>query len=384
MEAAGIGVPFRAGDGVTVSGITDSRLSLEGSRVILAKGDDFLVFSGMTPGTFAFENGTVTVSRKMPRVDFVTESGNRLWGCRYGVNDAGQQVNEIYASKLGDFKNWNCFQGLSTDSYAASCGTDGPFTGAVTHLGYPLFWKENCVHKVYGSYPAQYQIQETACRGVQPGCGKSLAIVNETLFYKARTGICAYDGSLPSDVSYAFGGVAYHSAVAGALGSKYYVSMEDGDGKKHLFVYDTSKGLWHREDSLNALDFCGCGGELYCIDGKDKNILTLLGSGEPFEEAVSWMAETGELGLADPDMKYISRMVIRMSLDPGSRVDIYARYDLSEEWIHLARVHSTSLRSFSVPIRPSRCDHMKLRFVGMGPGRIYSWAKTIGKGGSHP
>lgn len=381
IESAGIGIPFSAGDGVSLSGISDARISLEGSRVILSKGEDFLVFSGMSPGTVTLENCPLTVARKMPRVDFVTESGNRLWGCRYGLGSAGQQVNEIYASKLGDFKNWSCFQGLSTDSYAASCGTDGPFTGAITHMGYPLFWKENCVHKVYGSYPAQYQIQDTACRGVQKGCGKSLAIVNETLFYKSSGGICAFDGSLPTEVSYAFGGVPYRNAVAGAAGSKYYVSMEDGAGKKHLFVYDTAKGLWHREDDLNALAFCGCGGELYCIDGGSRNILALLGSGEPWEEQVSWMAETGELGLSDPDMKYISRMVIRMSLDMGSRVDIYARYDLSDEWIHLARVHSTGLRSFSVPIRPRRCDHMKLRIVGVGGGRIYSLSKNVEKGG---
>ena len=66
------------------------------------------------------------------------ECGNRLWGCKYGLVD-GETVNEIYASKLGDFKNWNCFAGLSTDSYAAARGSDGPFTGAADYLGQPRF-----------------------------------------------------------------------------------------------------------------------------------------------------------------------------------------------------------------------------------------------------
>ena len=56
-------------------------------------------------------------------------------------------VNELYACKLGDFKNWNCFLGISTDSYVASVGTDGPWTGAVTYLGNPIFFKETCLHK---------------------------------------------------------------------------------------------------------------------------------------------------------------------------------------------------------------------------------------------
>jgi hypothetical protein len=316
-------------------------------------------------------------------MDFLVEAGNRLWGCRYGTGEDGSFVNELYACKLGDFRNWNCFAGLSTDSYRASCGTDGPFTGACAYLGAPLFFKEHCLHKVYGSYPAVFRIQDTACRGVQQGCHKSLAIVDETLFYRARSGICAYDGALPVDVSASLGEQPCLAAVGGALGGKYYISMEHPARGWQLFVFDTARNLWHREDELQAEGFCALAGELYCIDGKDKNILTMLGSGEAFEEKVPWMAETGELGLSDPDMKYISRMVIRMSLDPGSRVDIYARYDMSEEWIHLARVHSTSLRSFSVPIRPRRCDHMKLRFVGLGGGRIYSWAKTVSNGGSH-
>lgn len=380
IQTPGIGQPFSRQDGITLTGIVGEGLKdLNGSHVILEKGDDYLILTGIAHQATT-QTEAIRVQRRMPRLDFVTESGNRLWGCRYGLDENGQQVNEIYASKLGDFKNWNCFQGLSTDSYAASCGTDGPFTGAVTHLGYPLFWKENCVHKVYGSYPAQYQIQDTACRGVQPGCQGSLAIVNETLFYKSRSGICAYDGALPKDISYPLGTIPYSGAVAGSVGSKYYISMEDSLGQGHLFVFDTGKGMWHREDDLRVLAFCSHGGELYCIDSASRNILALLGSGEPYEQEVAWMAETGELGLNDPDRKYISRMQIRMSLEPGSQVDIYARYDLSPEWIHLARVHSTSLGSFSVPIRPRRCDHMKLRFVGTGMGRIYAWAKTIERG----
>lgn len=384
IGAVGIGKNFQQYDGVRISGIQNEKLKdLNGTVLIQNRGDDYLIVSGLLDQVIT-QSEPICVNRQMPNLDYVTESGNRLWGCRYGQDVNGQQVNEIYACKLGDFRNWNCFMGLSTDSYTASCGTDGPFTGAVTHLGYPLFWKENCVHKVYGSYPAQYQIQDTACRGVQRGCHRSIAIVNEMLYYKARTGICAYDGSLPKDASYALGNSdVYQNAVAGACRNKYYVSMEDSTGQWHLFVLDTAKGLWHKEDDLEALDFCSWQGELYCIDGKNRNILAMLGHGEDYEGQIPWMVETGEMGLADPDMKYISRMLIRLAIDPGSQVDVYVQYDLSPEWIHICRIHSTGLRSFTVPIRPRRCDHMKLRFEGVGMGKIYSWAKTIEQGSEH-
>ena len=359
---------------------------LNNTMVIWACGDDYIVVVGILDAVIAQEasQGAITVERKMPIMDFVIESENRLWGCRYGVNANGEVVNEIYASKLGDFRNWNCFMGISTDSYAASCGTDGQFTGAITHLGYPLFFKENCVHKVYGNYPANFQIQTTACRGVQKGCEKSLAIVNEILFYKARSGVCAYDGSLPVEMSTAMGEKRYENAVAGAHGNKYYISMKDADAVFHLFVYDTNKGMWHREDNLHADAFCSCRDELYCIDHDTKKIITMLGSGEKDTEPVEWMVETGEIGISSPDTKYISRLTMRMSMDIGAEVAFYAQYDFSDIWEPLFTLVGTSLRSFSLPIRPKRCDYMRLRIEGTGEVKIYSITKTIEQGSELP
>ena len=380
IQTVGIGAAFNLYDGVTISGITEEAAKdLNSAVVIWAKGDDYIVVTGILD-TVVKQNGGVKIERKMPVMDFVVESGNRLWGCRYGESNNGEIVNEIYASKLGDFKNWSCYMGLSTDSYTASVGSNGEFTGAVTFLGYPLFFKESCVHKVYGRYPANIQIQDTACRGVQRGCHGSLAIVNETLFYKARSGICAFDGSLPVDASYALGSEVYSDAVGGAINNKYYVSMKDAKGHWHLFVYDTSRQMWHKEDNLHASAFCSCKGELYCIDDDAKNIITMLGSGTADTSAVKWMAETGNLGLATPDMKYLARLTLRISLSSESKLEIYAQYDLSDEWLHICTMFGTDLKSFAVPIRPRRTDHFKLRFVGEGEAKIYSYTKTIEQG----
>ena len=381
ISCPGIGAAFNLYDGVTISGIVSEDLQdLNASMVIWAKGDDYIVVVGILDNVTeqTAEEGEITVVREMPSMDFITESENRLWGCKYGVANNGEVVNEIYASKLGDFKNWSCFMGLATDSYTASCGTDGQFTGAITHMGYPLFFKENCVHKVYGNYPANFQIQTTACRGVQKGCQNSLAIVNEVLFYKARNGICAYDGSLPTEASYALGNEAYSEAVGGGHGNKYYVSMKDVMGKWNLFVYDTAKSMWHKEDDFQADCFCSCRNELYAISKGD--IITMLGSGDDYEGDLEWMVQTGEIGITSPDMKYISRLTVRMAMDIGSEVRFYAQYDFSDSWESLFTLRSDNLRSFSLPIRPKRCDHMKLRIEGEGMAKIYSITKTIEQG----
>jgi hypothetical protein len=380
ISSAGIGKAFSVNDGVTISGVAvDSLQDLNNTMVIWGKGDDYIVVTGIIDVS-ASQESAITVTRKMPIMDFVIESGNRLWGCRYGTNINGAVVNEIYASKLGDFKNWNCFMGIATDSYAASLGTDGVFTGAINYLGYPLFFKENFLHKVYGNFPANYQIQNTPLRGVQRDCGRSLAIVNETLFYKSRSAICAYDGSLPQEVSYALGEVAYSDAVACSCGNKYYVSMKDSGGIYHLFVYDVAKNMWHKEDNTQVDSFCSCDGELYFIDHADNKIKTMFGSGTKDTTPVKWMAESGVLGTDSPDKKYISRLNVRMSLDIGTRVRFYIQYDSSGTWDLVFSMAGVNLRTFNVPIRPRRCDHMKIRIEGEGEAKIYSITKTIEEG----
>lgn len=387
ISATGIGKPFEVNDGVTISGVENKQLSdLNNTMIIWDKGDDYIVVTGVLDTVVSQEN-PITVSRTMPNMDFIIESENRLWGCRYGVANNGEVVNEIYASKLGDFKNWNCFMGISTDSYVATVGTDGQFTGAITHLGYPLFFKETCMHKVYGNYPANYQINTTTCRGVQKGSHKSLAIVNEVLYYKSRNAICAYDGSLPQEISSALGDIDYSNAVACSHNNKYYISMRDDTLNKdnvdnlkqwHLFVYDTQKGLWHKEDNTRVKDFCSCHGELYFVDYSDLNkINTMFGSGNKDSTYVEWMAETGVIGTDHPDKKYISKLNVRMSLDVGTRAFFYIQYDSSNDWEYLFTMDGTSLRSFTVPIRPKRCDHLKIRIEGYGDAKIYSITKTV-------
>ena len=386
IQCPGIGKAFSQYDGIHITipdGLTANTAAqlkeLNGSAIVYAKDDDFIAVVGILDEETTIEEH-ITVSRKMPVMDFVIENDNRLWGCRYGQNNNGDVVNELYACKLGDFRNWNCYMGISTDSYAVSLGSDGQFTGAITHAGYPIFFKENCMHKVYGQIPANFQVQTTACRGVQKGCSRSLAIVNEILYYKSQHAICAYDGSLPAEISYSLGDVQYCNAVAGAHGNKYYVSMQNAtSGEWDFLVYDTAKGLWHKEDNLQAAQLCSCRDELYCSlpDGK---IITILGSGEAYEENVAWMAQTGIINASLPERQYLQRISIRMILEPGSQVSILVQYDSCGDWENLGNMVGSNLRSFTFPVRPRRCDHLRLRIEGVGKAMIFAIAKTISGG----
>lgn len=381
ISAPGIGSNFKQYDAVKISGLPDELKDMDNTTCVLWDvKQDSIVIVGLLEKAIESYKKELTITRTMPDMDFVIEANNRLWGCFYGIPEGKTEVvNEIYCSKLGDFKNWECYMGIATDSWAASVGTDGQWTGAITHLGYPLFFKENYLHKVYGNYPANFQIQTTECNGVQKGSHKSLAIVNTTLFYKGRSGIYAYDGSLPVGMSHALGNEAYSNAVGGSVGNKYYISLKDLHNKYNLFVFDVQKSLWHKEDSLQADAFCRCDGELFAIFGS--KIITMLGTGNPDTSSVEWRAETGDIGLSSPDSKYISRLNLRMQMDLNSEVFIWVRYDFNETWEQVAYLKGNSLQSFTIPIIPKRCDSLRLKIEGMGDVKIYSITKTI-EGGS--
>lgn len=388
IQAVGIGKPFREGDGVEISGAAyggDSDVvqaqfeELNGTKIIYAKDEDYIVVVGLIDLTYEQTEGTVTVKRAVPEMDYVCEAQNRVWGCKYGMVD-GKAVNELYCCALGDFKNWNRFLGISTDAWAASVGSDGAWTGAANYLGYPTFFKEHIIHRVAISSVGAHQVTETVGRGVQNGSGKSLCVVNEVLYYKAREGVCAYDGSFPSAVGEALGDVRYHNAVGGGCGGKYYLSMQDGANAWHLFCYDTARGLWHREDDLHALCFTQMDGELYAIDAETKRLLSMHGSQGTPEAAVKWAAETGLIGYTTVEQKYVSRFNLRMLLPKGAKADMYIQYDSDGVWHHCGHMVGVGTKSFLLPVRPRRCDHFRMRIEGEGDVRVYSFAKILETG----
>lgn len=367
---------FREYDGVTIGG---AEADVNGDKVIYAMGGsesefDYIVVTGLLEQAVTQETGSVSLSRSVPQMDFICESQNRLWGCYYG-SDGEQSLNEIYCCALGDFKNWRQYMGLSTDSWTASVGSDGPWTGAVNYLGYPTFFKEDRIHRVSISTSGAHSISETACRGVQKGSEKSLAVVNEILLYKSRSDVCAYQGGFPAKVSEALGDGLYSDAAAGTVRDRYYISMKDSDGKTQLFVYDVGKKLWMHEDGFEADCFARVGDELYALSGK--LLYAMQGSTGEKEPYISWMAETGMLYYQQPDQKYVSNFSLRLSLEEGAELTIYIEYDSTGEWERKGTIKFRGTKAVNVPIRPRRCDHMRIRLEGKGRVRLYSIAKLV-------
>lgn len=366
---------FRAGDVITITGMAAS--ALNGDHGICSVDQDSVVIEAqfLSSGEVDCDTGaTVKLVRSVPQLDFIVESGNRLWGCE-------KKTNEIRACKLGNFKSWQSFQGLSTDSWVGTIGTPGEFTGAVVQNGYPVFYKENCKHKVWPSANGAHQITTVNCNGVEKDSESSLAVCEGTVFYKSAFGIFADDGGGAVEIGQALGDIRYHRGNGAVHDGKYYLSLEDNMGKRKLFVYDIAGRMWHRENSAIGV-LCSAGNSLYCVEGGE--IWDITGSTGTPEKEVSWYAVTGDLGLELPEQKYISRLTLRLSLDPGATLEIYAQYDREQTWVKLGQVYGIDLRSFSLPVRPRRCDQLRLKLQGTGMCKIYSITETLERGSELP
>jgi len=362
---------FNAGDAVTISGCTQY-IGNNKTAIIREIDGDRLYFyentfvldgeKGLTPYT---EGGGITIKRAMPEMDYICENDNRLWGCK---------GNEIYACALGDIFNWNKFDGVNTDSYAVDVGSNGSFTGCISYSSYPTFFKEKHIYRMYGNYPANYQLMGSASIGLMAGESKSLAFARERLFYLSATGIMQYTGGLPASVNEVFGTERFKDAVAGTDGEKYYVSMEGEDGQRRLYVYDTEYGTWHIEDGIKAKWMCCDAKHLWLMT--EEGDVWLIGNSEHIgtdtEPAQEWMMETADYTDREPQDKHQSTVRVRLELERGASVRLYVKYD-SGRWMPAGKpIHATKKKSVEIPVITRRCDHYRLRLQGAGTARIYS------------
>lgn len=373
LTAPNLGDGFSKGDGVTLKGLTlPAGAVIQPNCTLTEVGSNFLIVPGILPGSTVQKSGVFRVLRQCPQLDYVVEAGNRLWGCRYGPSHQdGTLVNEIYACALGDFKNWNKFEGLSTDSYVASRGSQGPWTGAVAYQGKPIFFKANSMETVYPSSGGAHQISVSNCRGPVPD---SLAVCQEVLYYCTGREVVAYDGSYPKTVSQALGPLSCTKALSGALGEKLYLSIPGG-----LYVFDTALGIWHREDGPQIRHFAG-----------DTNTLVFSTKDSIYEveagqEPVSWWAESGPFSLDREHRQFLRRLLLRLRPSPGAWADVLVSYDDEESWHHAGHVQGDgSLTTHQVVIFPRRCDHLRLRLEGHGQVEIYTLTRIYEQGSDTP
>ena len=216
-KAAYRAMGIKEGDRLQISGSSTGGRTVvaDGYYEVLAATEDSMTVK-CTPKTYSTgtNSATLAISRQVPDMDYVIEYNNRLWGYN-------NKENEIYSSELGNSLSWNNFSTDATASYALKVGTNGAFTAIVPFGAYLLFFKEKCVHKLYGAYPVVYQQSFDEISGVKEGCAHTVCPINGTLYYQGTDGIYAYSGAYPTLIGAPLGELKYCAGSSGIHNALY-------------------------------------------------------------------------------------------------------------------------------------------------------------------
>lgn len=352
---------FRVGDTVEISGAT----SLPGNnKTLTIRGfsqedvDGTIMYGILFDGgilTAGEEAGAVTIKRSVPNLTVICEQDNRLYGT---------EGNTIHVSALGDPTNFNTYDGVDTDSYAVAVATEGDFTGAIGYGNGVLFFKEDCLHKLMGSYPSEFAVYDYVIPGVKKGSEGSLWNINEVVYYHGREGVYRYTGGAPELLSGEFGLRRFDTAAAGAQGENYYISMRDKASDTYgLWVYDIRRGIWLQEDETQAVAFARDGGNLYYIDGADSRLV--LVNPESSEEEIDWSATFCTMNEVYLNRKSYSKILLRLEMEEDATFKIEVRTD-GGDWVEHKTFQKGPHRTMLVPVRPNRCDSFQIRLSGTG------------------
>ena len=318
----------------------------------------------------SYREDGVIVKRTMPDVEILFEHGNRLWGAK---------GKEIFASKVGDPRNWNSFDGLASDSWYLASQGKGEVTAGISY-GYPRFFKEGSMMTVYGSVPSAYQITEQQILGVKAGEDKSLIQCNGLLLWLSPKGMVIYNGSTVALQEQALGDYELQEIIG--CGDERYAFFGGYLGKRisgkkvqSILRFDTEKKLWTKESNSPGID---------CMTFDDGAVYGLLLGGQvkvlnggkvtganQQEGAIDSYVEFGDFTEGTGKRKGVSRLRIRLSVEKESYVRLLIRYDSEGEWKSLRRIEHQGKGIVSVPVIPRRCDHYRIRLEGCGQWKLY-------------
>lgn len=366
---------LKVGDAIEITGCTTHPENNKIAIIREINGADLIFYEHTfklngSAGTTAYtEPGTLRFTKEQPELDVIFALNNRLWGAK---------DDTIWCSKLGDPTNFYVYDGLSSDGWFNATGTAEKFTAGCAYLGYPTFFKEHNIFKIFGSNAENFQFSMSATEGVKKGCQDSLAIAGETLYYWSNNGLTAYQGGLPQFVGQPFGQAKYEKVKAISDGRRIYLSMtEEYKDDFWCWCIDTESGNIYKETRMTVMQMIRAGEDLYAL-GKEQGNSTvspykLNGN---YENAMPAMIEWGRFYAATLDKKSLQKLSIRMRAKPDAEIRIYISYD-DGRWELVRKLYTKSWNVTDVPILLRRCDNFRLKLVTKGYWEIQQINRAV-------
>ena len=295
-----------------------------------------------------------------PDIDYAVVHYNRVFGIK---------GSEIRASKLGDFRVWEQFQGTQIDSWATDVYSVGNFTGTVSYQDHIVFFKENIMYELYGYMPSQFKVLEVA----KIGCIDSHSITETQgiLFFATETGIFVYSGGFPADISLQLNIKNLKNATCIGHGNRVYISF---DGATYL--YDTNLKTFLPYANLDVKYFA-----------KDEdNVYALTRNGEIYrfnsgDEIVDWVVLTKQFDDGVFNKKSIKSIKLKAIMETGSEISVYVSRD-NRPFVQVGQTvkfinEYIKTKEVKITIPLKRASYYQIKLVCKGKSIIYGEREFI-------
>ena len=371
ISAASIGTSFSVGDAVDCYGAED----ITGKAFKIVKLEKDAVYcDGVSGGTVRIQS--IKLSRKLPLLDYVTVSGNRIWGCRAGFDANGNMVKRVYASAVGNPLVWTArVNGFGIE---ADIACDGAFGGICDMDGDVIVFEKSALTKIRVT-ESGITAKRYTCEGVGDMAHCSIATIGGEIYYKSKNGVCTYNGNHVKCISGELGrvGIQKTGSYAGVMNGRYYVTLLLENGKSAVGVYDPNEDSWNIEDDPGVRGFATRKGELYaiCEDSNGARILLWDYERSSSEARAYCVKDAGECDTADCTFEfgeigkdslgqiYPIKFSVRTRISLGE-LRVCLKYNGEKTQTYM--LGASELGVYNIPIERKRADSVSVIFTGSG------------------
>ena len=309
-------------------------------------------------------SSTLIVTNGVPDGNVIFSCKNRLWTYK---------GRRIYISACGDPTNWIDYNGKADSGFYIDSGDGEPFTYCAEVDGYPIFFTNDRIYKVYGDRPSNFSL--VCCSnfgGIGSGDIYSATKAGNNLFYLSHGRMMKLSGSVP-ECDESFPGVNFYGAVGGCDGERYYISARSNDnGTALLYVYDIYSRTWQEYSGEYFNNFTKCkdifygtrDGELVAIRG-----MKVLTENYVAEGSFECEAEYEDLYFCTKPA-FPVRIGCIMSLETSADVKFSLMYDDSGQWYESGEASGAFQGIKYFDIVPVRTNSLKLKINASGDFEI--------------
>lgn len=351
---------FRAGDVITFNGSyyngnqiakywINKKLII---REISGTSDKKVTFDPYTFGdTSANLSGTMTFKKTIPTLTHICSWNDRVWGVSYD--------GKIYASRYQDPTNFEYFDLTSADSFTLDAGMGGDFTGSCATGSYVVFFRQDKIHRITGTKPSNYRHTVIKSTGVKKGAHRSLAVIDDIIYYEGKNGFYTFDGADVRYISEKLGEIVHSGGYGAVCNGNYYVSTKGRTGSHDAYIYYPKKDMWLTGGSLEYRSAVNFLGDMYYI-GKDNN---LIYKAQATTDTRGFDITLREFDVDIAEKKGYMRILIGFAKEQSGNITCYTAIN-GDDFALAKKITDGEEGVAEIRLTPNRGDRIRLRISG--------------------